>query len=98
MVDVLPELRPRMGRSALQQKVTALQSLLDAEEVDLFASVERYRELEKVKFYLDQDQCELLNRLSPRYRLAVEASTGRWPPLQDFTPDERRSELYVVDD
>lgn len=63
IVDLLPQLRPRMHRDEVEEAVRAFSACCEATPVDGEEFVRTHDRVEKLAFYLDESQCNLVNEL-----------------------------------
>lgn len=76
MIDVLPNLRRRITREALEEAVDRYVRLTTAADVDRELRAEALEHIEELEFYLSAEQCELINRVEAEFQDA-ELAAGR---------------------
>jgi len=87
-VDVIPVLRPRIKRSAIEEQITKLETATR----DNYHSAINW--LDQHRFYLDQGQCDRVNAALDRIRsepVEVEEIVIQW---REFSPDPRLNDEY----
>jgi hypothetical protein len=96
MIDLLPNLRPRVKRSHLESALQAAQVAAASQDFEQFFKA--YRRLEALEFYLSTEQCSIANSLQEQMEdLRWEQAQMRvgHRPLQ---PDPAMDESYFLDE
>lgn len=87
-VDVIPVLRPRIRRSAIEEQVTKLET----------ATIDNYHAaiswLDDHRFYLDQSVCERVNAAHKRLESEPRDVGALWVVRAEFRPDPRCAAEY----
>lgn len=68
MINVLPELHPRISRETLANAIEIYRMHTTAEEVDAELRADAWDRLEELAFYLSEEQCDLINELETKYQ------------------------------
>ena len=95
-VDIVPTLKPRIDRHAVEQAVSAFCSVCDSDRMDWHQYHRTRSAVEKIEFYLNDEQCERLNDSNGRVEY-----NGRSPRLRlllshQFLPDVEMNDSYFL--
>lgn len=94
MIDVHPELAPRVRPEDVEQALFDLETIGGAEHVDLerfYAARERLR---LFAFYLSDRQCDRANEVAARVEQQRYAQTGMRLAVVPFSPDPRMNDSF----
>jgi len=94
MIDVHPELAPRVRPEDVEQALYDLETIGGSDEVNLesfYAARERVR---LFAFYLSQSQCDRANEVVARVEQVRFRETGMRLAVVPFTPDPRMNESF----
>ncbi|GAB2728546.1 diadenylate cyclase [Nocardioides pakistanensis] len=94
MIDVHPELAPRVRPEDVEQALFDLETIGSADDVDLerfYATRERLR---LFAFYLSESQCERANAVVEQVERQRHAKTGMRLAVVPFAPDPRMNESF----
>lgn len=94
MIDVHPELAPRVRPEDVEQALFDLETIGSADDVDLerfYATRERLR---LFAFYLSESQCERANAVVEQVEQQRHAKTGMRLAVVPFAPDPRMNESF----
>lgn len=96
-VDIVPALKPKVHRDVIEEAVSSFCAVCDAERIDWLMYRRARAAVEKLEFYLSEEQCERLNacsaRLADRERSnRTVAAMSRRP----FRPDIEMDDSYFL--
>jgi hypothetical protein len=98
MINLLPDLRPRMRRADLEAMLARLREAAAIEPVDAERFYKAYRPVAEAAFYLSPDQIEEVNALRDDHwerRKAEGASI--WVNETPLRPDPEMNDEYLID-
>jgi hypothetical protein len=96
MIDVLPWLRPRISRQAIERALASYERLTTAGEVDGEMRSDAYERLEELAFYLTAEQCERVNRLEAAYQQRQLDNGGIAITGRTLKPDPLMNDSYFI--
>jgi hypothetical protein len=97
MINVLPDLRPRIARANVEMAIEAIRAIAGKKEFDPERFYKAFDRVEELEFYLDADQCEEANALRERME------ERRWEAHQmrighrALRPDPEMHDSYFLD-
>ncbi|HEX5771292.1 MAG TPA: diadenylate cyclase, partial [Nocardioidaceae bacterium] len=94
MIDVHPELAPRVRPEDVEQALFDLETIGTAEHVDLESFYAARERLRLFAFYLSDSQCERANEVAARVEQQRYAQTGMRLAVVPFTPDPRMNDSF----
>ncbi len=94
MIDVHPELAPRVRPEDVEQALFDLETIGSAEEVDLESFYAARERLRLFAFYLNESQCARANDVVARVEQQRFAQTGMRLAVVPFAPDTRMNESF----
>jgi hypothetical protein len=98
MINLLPDLRPRMRRADLEAMLAELREAAAVEPIHPERFYRAYRRVEAVAFYLSPDQIEEVNDLRDDHwerRRAEGASI--WVNEAPLRPNSEMTDEYLID-
>jgi hypothetical protein len=96
MIDMLPRLRPRVPRRLLDDAIDRYQRLTTAKELDLELRSDAYDVIEKLAFYMSEEQCELVNRLEAEFQQGQLDRGGFMIQRAPFQPHPAMNDSYFL--
>ena len=87
-VDLIPNLMPRIDRAQVEAAIEDFIRCCEQEEVDRAEFLRTYEQLMGLKFYLNDEQCQLVNSIYAREETQVSAVNSiRFiqPPIESDT-------------
>lgn len=93
MINLLPDLRPRVQRERVQQAVADLEAAVTG-DIDFEVFYRRRRHLESLSFYLTADQCARANEATNVVEQHRFETTGMTVTNGTFSPDDKMNETY----
>ncbi|HEU4512097.1 MAG TPA: diadenylate cyclase [Nocardioidaceae bacterium] len=94
MIDVHPELAPRVRPEDVEQALFDLETIGTAEHVDLESFYAARERLRLFAFYLSESQCERANEVVARVEELRYEETGMRLAVVPFTPDPRMNDSF----
>ncbi|HEX6247809.1 MAG TPA: diadenylate cyclase [Nocardioidaceae bacterium] len=94
MIDVHPELAPRVRPEDVEQALFDLEAIGGAEQVDLESFYAARERLRLFAFYLSAGQCDRANEVVARVEQQRFAQTGMRLAVVPFTPDARMNNSF----
>jgi hypothetical protein len=94
MIDVHPELAPRVRPEDVEQALFDLETIAAAEEVDLETFYAARERLRLFAFYLSEGQCERANEVVAKVEQQRFAETGMRLAVVPFAPDPRMNDSF----
>lgn len=93
-IDFIPNLKPAISRLKIDQTISALEALTDAERINRREYVSLMDWLEEHRFYLRQEDCGILNTIVPQLedRLTSESGSSFRLVQQTFMPHPEMDE------
>jgi hypothetical protein len=96
MINVLPRLHPRITRAIIERALETYRRLT-TEEDDAEMRANALERLEQLRFYLNAEQCALVNELERAYQERRLAEGGIMITGSPFKPDPAMDESYFLD-
>ncbi|MFI5706513.1 DNA integrity scanning protein DisA nucleotide-binding domain protein [Kribbella sp. NPDC051620] len=97
MIDIEPELAPRVAAAAVEEAVRDFEAAVDGEPLNFEAISKARREVERLSFYLDAGQVERSNLATERAEDLRQQSSGMRIHLAAFELDPRMNDDYFTD-
>lgn len=104
MIDLLPSLRKRVRRAAVEMVVQDLENVATSHPMNFERAADATRDVESFAFYLTAEQCDRANSAresieAERERLALASGGGVITRLlyKPFRPDPEMNESYYID-
>ena len=97
MVDLIPSLEPQVSREEVDEAVNVYCACCDTENIDAETWSRAYDAVERLAFYLNEEQCQRLNEsreIEVRRRLESGGIALHRRPLK---PDPRMDDSYFLD-
>ena len=94
MIDVHPELAPRVRPEDVEQALFDLETIGSAEDVSLESFYAARERLRLFAFYLSESQCERANAVVARVEQQRFAQTGMRLAVVPFAPDRRMNDSF----
>ncbi|HLN75767.1 MAG TPA: diadenylate cyclase [Nocardioidaceae bacterium] len=94
MIDVHPELAPRVRPEDVEQALFDLETIGGADEVNLESFYAARERLRLFAFYLSESQCERANAVVGRVEQQRFAQTGMRLAVVPFAPDRRMNDSF----
>jgi hypothetical protein len=94
LIDVHPELAPRVRPEDVEQALFDLETIGNADHVDLESFYAARERLRLFAFYLSESQCERANAVAVRVEEQRYAQTGMRLAVVPFTPDPRMNDSF----
>ncbi len=94
MIDVHPELAPRVRPEDVEQALSDLETIGSADEADLESFYAARERLRQFAFYLSQRQCARANEVATRVEEQRFRQTGMRLPVVPFAPDPRMNDSF----
>ena len=94
MIDVHPELAPRVRPEDVEQALFDLETIGNAEEVNLESFYAARERLRLFAFYLSESQCARANEVVAKVEQQRYAQTGMRLAVVPFTPDPRMNDSF----
>ena len=94
MIDVHPELAPRVRPEDVEQALFDLETIAAAQDVSLESFYAARERLRMFAFYLSASQCDRANEVVARVEEQRSAVTGTRLAVVPFTPDPRMNDSY----
>ena len=95
-VDLIPKLMPRIAKATVEAAVEEFRKCCDDEEIDRANFIRAHDQVKSLRFYLDHEQCQLVNSLYEREEQKVFAGNSIRiiePPLR---PNPEMDESYFL--
>lgn len=97
MVDVIPQLRPKIRHSEIIQFIKTLESMNSAETFNAITFYNTMDLLQNRRFYLNSMECDQLNELAASlHNFDLHSGKTVWRTFDKFTPNARMNESYYV--
>jgi hypothetical protein len=96
MINVLPRLQPRITRATIERALETYQRFT-TENDDAEMRATALERLEQLRFYLNTEQCALINELERAYQERRLAEGGIMITGSPFKPDPAMDESYFLD-
>jgi hypothetical protein len=96
MINVLPRLQPRITRAAIERALETYQRLTTSDD-DAEMRANALERLEQLRFYLNAEQCALINELERAYQERRLAEGGIMITGSAFKPDPAMNDSYFLD-
>lgn len=98
MINLLPDLRPRMSRAALEGMMSDLRAAAALEPVHPERFYKAYNRVKAASFYLNSELCKEANRLvAEHWERRRAAGAQLWTTEPDLVPDSEMSDEYLSD-
>jgi len=97
MINVLPRLQPRITRTTVERALETYQRLTTGDDDDAEMRANALERLEQLRFYLNAEQCALINELERAYQEHRLAEGGIMITGSAFKPDPATDESYFLD-
>lgn len=98
MVDLYPQLNPRIKRSDLMDHMAELRNIINKDKVDYDAFRPLMNWFEKHAFYLSKEECEEINSLKNIFNSKLIQEVGAFYIVyQDLKPNEEMNDSYFID-
>jgi DNA integrity scanning protein DisA with diadenylate cyclase activity len=96
MVDFIPTMKPIISHDLINETIRELLELEKKPEINTDKYYSVMDSLNNYKFYLNQDECELINAFIKRIeqRLRTQSNIGVIISLEEFHPDPEFNESY----
>jgi hypothetical protein len=94
MIDVHPELAPRVRPEDVEQALFDLEAIGNAEEANLESFYAARERLRLFAFYLSESQCERANAVVAKVEQQRYAETGMRLAVVPFAPDRRMNDSF----
>lgn len=95
MINLLPDLKPRVQRERIQQAVAELEDAARG-DIDFEGFYRRRRHLESLSFYLSADQCARANEATAAVEQHRFETKGMTVTNSTFTPHDDMNETYFL--
>ena len=95
-VDIVPSLKPRIDRRAVEQAVSAYCSVCDSDGMDWRQYHRTRSAVERVEFYLNDEQCERLNASNGRVEYSGRSRRLKSALSRQFLPDAEMNDSYFL--
>lgn len=76
-INLIPNLKPRIPRQWIDTLIKDLQKVSESESIDIKSFNQIMGDIERLEFYLLQDDCEIINELRNNIESKIEAQTIR---------------------
>lgn len=97
MIDVLPDLHPRISRRELAAAIKRYLELTTAQDPDRELRADAFDRVEELAFYFSEEQCALVNRVEREFQERELAGGGFKLGRRPFKVDPRLDGSYFFD-
>jgi hypothetical protein len=95
MINVLPRLQPRITRATIERALETQRLTTNDDDAEMRANA--LERLEQLRFYLNAEQCTLINELERAYQERRLAEGGIMITGSPFKPDPAMDDSYFLD-
>ena len=95
-VDIVPSLKPRIDGCVVEQAVSAFCSVCDSDRMDWRQYHRARSAVEKVEFYLNDEQCERLNASNRRVQYSGRSRRIQSALNHQFQPEVEMNDSYFL--
>lgn len=97
MINLVPNLRPRIKHSIITDTIQQFKEMLEKQNFDRKAFNKAMSFFNSYNFYLTPDECELINEVRPKLE-ALDTDTSIRIVYSDLKPNDKMNSSYYLDE